>query len=81
VRTAQGAHWLSISIDFRTGTPARLRAYADRFSARKQWRHYTRPRLKEELCGHRKLDAYRGAKMSHEPPTQADGGAAPASLG
>ena len=61
-------HMVSISIDPEQDTPARLAAYAKRFNAGPQWRHYTGT-TQASIALQRAFDAYRGDKMSHVPLT------------
>ncbi len=57
-------HLMSISIDPEEDTPARLREYARRFHAGREWQHYTGT-LAASLAAQRAFDVYRGGKMSH----------------
>lgn len=61
-------HMVSISIDPEQDTPAQLRAYAKKFGAGPQWRHYTGT-LQASLAAQQAFGAYRGDKMSHVPVT------------
>ena len=61
-------HLVSISIDPEQDTPARLRAYAEKFGAGPQWQHYTGTAA-ASLAAQRAFNAYRGAKMNHAPVT------------
>jgi protein SCO1 len=61
-------HLMSISIDPEQDTPARLRAYAEKFSAGSEWQHYTGT-LAASIAVQRAFLAYRGDKMSHAPVT------------
>ncbi len=61
-------HMVSISIDPEQDTPARLRDYAQRFSAGAQWRHYTGT-VAASVAAQKAFNAYRGDKMSHDPLT------------
>lgn len=61
-------HMVSISIDPEQDTPARLRDYAQRFSAGAQWRHYTGS-VAASVAVQKAFNAYRGDKMSHDPLT------------
>lgn len=61
-------HMVSISIDPEQDTPARLRAYAQKFSAGRQWQHYTGSTA-SSISVQKAFDAYRGDKMSHDPLT------------
>lgn len=59
---------MSISIDPEQDTPARLRAYAERFNAGTEWHHYTGT-VEASIAAQRAFDVYRGDKMSHAPVT------------
>jgi protein SCO1/2 len=61
-------HMVSISIDPEQDTPARLREYARKFSAGRQWQHYTGT-VAASVAVQRAFDVYRGDKMSHDPLT------------
>ncbi len=61
-------HMVSISIDPEQDTPARLRAYAQKFGAGPQWQHYTGT-LADSVAVQQAFGAYRGDKMSHTPLT------------
>lgn len=61
-------HMVSISTDPEQDTPARLRDYAQRFSAGAQWRHYTGS-VAASVAAQKAFNAYRGDKMSHDPLT------------
>jgi protein SCO1 len=61
-------HLMSISIDPEQDTPARLREYARQFHAGPEWQHYTGT-LAASLAAQHAFDAYRGAKMQHQPLT------------
>jgi protein SCO1/2 len=61
-------HLVSISIDPEQDTPARLRAYAEKFGAGPQWQHYTGT-VAASLAAQRAFNAYRGSKMDHAPVT------------
>jgi protein SCO1 len=61
-------HLVSISIDPEQDTPARLRAYAKKFSAGPNWQHYTGT-LSASLAVQRAFGVYRGDKMEHTPVT------------
>jgi protein SCO1/2 len=65
---AAKVHMVSISIDPEEDTPARLRDYAKKFSAGKQWQHYTGT-VAASVALQKAFDAYRGDKMSHDPLT------------
>ena len=59
---------ISISIDPEHDTPERLRDYARKFRARRQWLFLTGSA--EDIAAVQKaFDAYRGSKMRHEPLT------------
>ena len=59
-------HLVSISIDPEQDTPARLRAYAEKFGAGPEWRHYTGT-VAASVTAQRAFNAYRGSKMDHAP--------------
>jgi protein SCO1/2 len=61
-------HIISISIDPEQDTPDRLAAYAKRYSAGPEWRHYTGT-TEAIIATARAFNAYRGDKMSHTPLT------------
>jgi protein SCO1/2 len=61
-------HLVSISIDPEQDTPARLREYAQRFSAGPEWNHYTGT-VASSAAVQRAFGAYAGDKMSHRPVT------------
>jgi len=61
-------HLVSISIDPEQDTPARLRAYAARFDAGPNWRHYTGS-LRASIEAQQAFDVYRGDKSNHTPVT------------
>jgi protein SCO1/2 len=61
-------HIVSISIDPEEDTPARLAAYAKRYSAGPEWRHYTGT-MEAILATAKAFNVYRGDKMSHTPVT------------
>lgn len=65
---AERVRLVSISIDPEQDTPARLRAYAARFSAGPGWRFLTGSAA-DVAAVQRAFDAYRGDKMNHEPLT------------
>ncbi len=58
----------SISIDPEQDTPAQLAAYARKYGAGPEWRHYTGT-LSASVTTQRAFDVYRGNKMSHSPVT------------
>jgi protein SCO1 len=62
------ARLVSISIDPEYDTPARLKAYAEQFSAGPDWLLLT-GRLNDSVVVQRAFDAYRGDKMNHLPTT------------
>ncbi len=57
-------HFVSISIDPEQDTPARLRAYAERFGAGPQWQYYTGT-VDASIAAQRAFNVYRGDKMNH----------------
>ncbi|KWZ61055.1 hypothetical protein WK57_11090 [Burkholderia ubonensis] len=59
-------HIVSISIDPEEDTPARLRAYAERFGAGPEWQHYTGT-VDASIAAQRAFNVYRGDKMNHAP--------------
>ena len=59
---------VSISIDPEQDTPARLAAYAKKYGAGPEWRHYTGT-LAASLAAQKAFDVYRGNKMDHRPVT------------
>ena len=59
---------MSISIDPEQDTPTRLRQYAHKFHAGREWQHYTGT-LAASVATQRAFDVYRGEKMSHTPVT------------
>lgn len=59
---------ISISIDPEHDTPQRLREYAQRHRAGAQWRFLTGKR-DDIVAVQKAFNAYRGAKMSHQPFT------------
>jgi protein SCO1/2 len=61
-------HLVSISIDPEEDTPARLRAYARRYSAGSEWQHYSGT-AQASIAAQRAFDVYRGDKMGHTPAT------------
>lgn len=61
-------HLVSISIDPEHDTPARLAAYAKKYDAGPEWRHYSGT-LQASIEAQRAFDAYRGDKMEHVPVT------------
>ncbi len=65
---------ISISIDPEQDTPARLRAYAERFGAGPRWSFLTGS-VQDVEAVERAFDAYRGDKMNHEPLTLLRAGA------
>jgi protein SCO1 len=65
---AGAIHLMSISIDPEQDTPARLRQYARKFHAGREWQHYTGS-LAASVAAQRAFDVYRGEKMSHTPVT------------
>jgi protein SCO1/2 len=65
---ADKVHLMSLSIDPEHDTPARLREYAGKFHAGRQWQHYTGT-LAASVAAQRAFDVYRGGKMSHNAVT------------
>lgn len=63
-----GVRLVSISIDPEEDTPARLREYAARFHAGRQWRFLTGT-IDDVVAVQKAFGAYRGDKMRHEPLT------------
>lgn len=61
-------HMVSITIDPEQDTPARLRAYAQRYSAGSQWQHYTGT-IDAIVATEKAFDAYGGDKMNHSSLT------------
>jgi len=61
-------HLMSISIDPEEDTPARLREYAHKFNAGREWQHYTGT-VEASLAAQRAFNVWRGDKMSHAPIT------------
>lgn len=61
-------HIMSLSIDPEYDTPARLHAYAERYGAGPEWRHYTGSVAASEAA-QRAFALYRGDKMNHAPAT------------
>ncbi len=61
-------HIVSISIDPEQDTPAVLAAYAGRYRAGPEWRHYTGT-MQAIIETAKAFNAYRGDKMSHTPLT------------
>jgi protein SCO1/2 len=59
---------ISITIDPEQDTPERLREYARRFKAGRQWLFLTGD-LEDIVAVQKSFDAYRGNKMRHEPLT------------
>lgn len=58
------ARILSVSIDPEYDTPARLRAYSQKYGAKPQWQHYTGS-LANSVDIQKAFGAYRGDKMNH----------------
>jgi protein SCO1/2 len=65
---AARARMISISIDPEQDTPERLREYARKFKAGRQWLFLTGD-LDGIVAVQKSFDAYRGNKMRHEPLT------------
>lgn len=61
-------HLVSVSIDPEEDTPARLREYAKRYKAGKNWNHYTGS-AEASVAIQAAFNVYRGNKMSHDPVT------------
>jgi len=61
---ADKVHLMSISLDPEQDTPARLREYARKFQAGREWQHYTGT-VAASLAAQRAFDVYRGGKMAH----------------
>ena len=61
-------HLMSISVDPEEDTPARLREYAKKFHASREWQHYTGT-VEASLAAQRAFNVWRGDKMSHTPIT------------
>jgi protein SCO1/2 len=61
-------HLVSISVDPEEDTPARLRAYAQQYSAGPGWQHYTGT-VAASTAAQRAFDVYKGDKMGHTPVT------------
>ncbi len=61
-------HIVSISIDPEEDTPEVLTAYAKRYHAGPEWRHYTGT-MQAIISTAKAFGAYRGDKMSHTPLT------------
>jgi len=61
-------HLVSISVDAEEDTPARLRAYAQQYSAGPSWQHYTGT-VAASTAAQRAFDTYKGDKMGHTPVT------------
>lgn len=83
-------HLVSISIDPEEDTPARLKAYAERFGAGPEWQYYTGT-VEASVAAQRAFNVYRGDKMNHtavaffraapgKPWTRLDGLATPDEL-
>jgi protein SCO1/2 len=65
---SQDVKMVSISIDPEYDTPEKLQAYAQRFNAGPNWQFLT-GEMADIVAIEKAFDAYRGAKMSHEPLT------------
>ncbi len=61
-------HIVSISIDPEEDTPEVLAAYAKRYHAGPEWRHYTGT-VQAIIAATKAFNAFRGDKMSHTPLT------------
>ena len=64
----QQVKMISISIDPEYDTPEKLQEYAHRFNAGPNWQFLT-GEVADIIAIEKIFDAYRGAKMSHEPLT------------
>ncbi len=64
---------VSVSIDPEYDTPARLRAYSQRFEASPQWQYYTGS-LANSVAVQKAFKAYQGDKMNHLPLIFVNGG-------
>ena len=64
---------VSISIDPEFDTPARLLSYSQKYSAKKQWQHYTGT-FSHSVAFQKAFSAYRGDKMNHDPLIFLNGG-------
>lgn len=67
-KEAGKVHVVSISIDPEQDTPERLRGYAKKYAAGKNWQHYSGS-LEASIAAQKAFDAYRGDKMNHVPVT------------
>lgn len=65
---AKALRMVSISIDPQNDTPARLKAYAERFEAGPRWEFLTGS-VQDVKAVQLAFDSYRGDKMNHEPLT------------
>ncbi len=65
---SQDVKMISISIDPEFDTPEKLRRYAERFNAGPQWQFLT-GEVDDIITVEKAFDAFRGAKMNHEPLT------------
>jgi len=65
---SQDVKMISISIDPTFDTPEKLRDYAARFDAGPQWQFLT-GELEDVVAVEKAFNAFRGAKMNHEPLT------------
>ena len=65
---SQDLRMISISIDPEYDTPDKLKTYAERFNAGPQWRFLTGDR-DDIVAVEQAFDAFRGAKMNHDPLT------------
>ena len=64
---------VSVSIDPEYDTPARLKAYSQRFEASPQWQYYTGS-LANSVAVQKAFKAYQGDKMNHLPLIFVSGG-------
>jgi protein SCO1/2 len=67
-READNLRMVSISIDPENDTPARLKAYAQRFGADSHWTFLTGP-VQDVAAVQRAFDTYDSDKMNHQPLT------------
>jgi protein SCO1 len=63
-KNSRKVHFISISIDPENDTPAKLSAYAKKFSAGSGWDFYTGT-MEASIAIQKAFDAYRGDKMNH----------------
>ena len=67
-READNLRMVSLSIDPENDTPARLKAYAQKFGAGQNWTFLTGP-VQDVAAVQRAFDAYDSDKMNHQPLT------------